>query len=50
MLKSTIKRNGSDHGPDRHLGRSGKHIIVIWEVLNEDPPVILPVTAFEVLP
>ena len=29
---------------------AGKHIIVIWEVINDDPLVILPVTAFEVSP
>jgi hypothetical protein len=27
---------------------TGKHIIVIWNVENEDPRVIYPVTAYEV--
>jgi hypothetical protein len=27
---------------------TGKHIIVIWEEENEDPRVIIPVTAYEV--
>jgi hypothetical protein len=29
---------------------TGKHIIVIWEEEPEDPPVILPITAYEVDP
>jgi hypothetical protein len=27
---------------------AGKHIIAIWEEVNEDPKIILPVTAYEV--
>jgi hypothetical protein len=29
---------------------TGKHIIVIWNVENEDPLVVYPVTAYEVEP
>jgi hypothetical protein len=29
---------------------TGKHIIVIWDVLDDDPPIIAPVTAYEVPP
>jgi hypothetical protein len=29
---------------------TGKHIIVVWDVVNDDPPIIVPVTAYEVPP
>ena len=29
---------------------TGKYIIVIWDVLNDDPLIIVPVTAYEVSP
>ncbi len=29
---------------------TGKHIIVVWDVVNDDPPIIAPVTAYEVPP
>jgi hypothetical protein len=29
---------------------TGKHIIVVWDVVNDDPLIIVPVTAYEVPP
>ncbi len=29
---------------------TGKYIIVIWEVVNDDPLIVVPVTAYEVPP
>ena len=29
---------------------SGKYIFVVWDVVNEDPPIVCPVTAYEVPP
>jgi len=29
---------------------TGRHIIVVWDVVDEDPLMVLPVTAFEVPP
>jgi hypothetical protein len=29
---------------------TGKHIIVIWDVVSDDPLIIVPVTAYEVQP
>lgn len=29
---------------------TGKHIIVIWEIVDEDPLTIYPITAYEVPP
>ena len=29
---------------------TGKHIIVVWDVVNDDPLMIAPVTAYEVPP
>ena len=29
---------------------TGKHIIVVWDVANDDPAMIWPVTAYEVPP
>ncbi|MGL6094981.1 MAG: hypothetical protein ACRC7O_04140 [Fimbriiglobus sp.] len=27
---------------------TGRHIIVIWDVVSEDPPIIMPVIAYDV--
>jgi hypothetical protein len=29
---------------------TGKHIVVIWDVVSDDPLIIVPVTAYEVQP
>lgn len=29
---------------------TGKHIIVVWDVVSDDPPILAPVTAYEVPP
>lgn len=29
---------------------TGKHILVVWDVVSDDPLIIYPVTAYEVLP
>jgi hypothetical protein len=29
---------------------TGKHIVVVWDVVSDDPLILLPVTAYEVPP
>lgn len=29
---------------------TGKHIIVVWDDVADDPPIVMPVTAYEVPP
>ena len=46
-----IGRSRSSNRPYRFGWTStGKHIIVIWEVVSDDPLIIVPVTAYEVPP
>ena len=46
-----VDRSRSSGRPCK-FGRTstGKHIIVVWDEVSDDPPMIYPVTAYEVEP